>query len=70
MKIVNKLIGATKNKKKRDGGLKPEFFFPIIDKHFGNFILPFSLYLIISLRSYIKHSKKCFIRNPNISKLV
>ena len=26
------------------------------------------LYLTISLRSYIKHSKECFIRYPNISK--
>ena len=30
----------------------------------------FSLYLIISLRSYIKHSRECFIRYLNTSKTV
>ena len=35
---------------------------------FGNSIPLFSLYLMIILRSYIKHVNECFIRHPNISK--
>ena len=37
---------------------------------FGELLLWISLRIINVLRSYIKHSKECFIRYPNTSKLV
>ena len=37
---------------------------------FGEVLLWFSPRIINALRSYIKHSKECFIRYPNTSKLV
>ena len=37
---------------------------------FGELLLWFSPRIINALRSYIKHSKECFIRYPNTSKLV
>ena len=42
---------------------------PIIIK-FGEVLLCFSPRIINALRSYIKHSKECFIRYTNTSKLV
>jgi len=35
---------------------------------FGELLLLISLRIVNALRSYIKHSKECFIRNPNTSK--
>ena len=37
---------------------------------FGDFLPSFSTHLVIRLRSYIKHSKECFIRYPNTLKWV
>ena len=37
---------------------------------FGEVLLWFSPRIMNALRSYIKHSKECFIRYPNTSKLV
>ena len=37
---------------------------------FGELLLWVSLRTINALRSYVKHSKECFIRYPNTSKLV
>ena len=37
---------------------------------FGEVLLCFFPRIINALRSYIKHSKECFIRYPNTSKLV
>ena len=37
---------------------------------FGKLLLWIAQRIIDALRSYIKHSKKCFIRYPNTSKLV
>ena len=42
----------------------------LICKHFGNFILLFSLHSMISLRSYLKHSKVCSIRHQKTLKWV
>ena len=45
------------------------YVIPIIIK-FGKVLLWFSPRIINALRSYIKHSKECFIRYPITSKLV
>ena len=37
---------------------------------FGELLLLISVRIINALRSYIKHSKECFIRYPNTSKLL
>ena len=37
---------------------------------FGELLLLISLRIINALRSYIKHSKECFVRYPNTSKSV
>ena len=63
LKLINNSSSQNKGNHYRGGGLK------IIIK-FCELLLRISPRIINSLRSYIKHSKECFLRFPNTSKLV